>query len=221
MKILAINGSPRKGWNTHTLLEKALEGAASAGAETELIHLYDLNCRGCLGCLGCKRRDGNSIGRCVVRDDLRPVLDKIAACDGLILGSPIYIGEVTAAMRALVERLTFQYITYTKDARSYYEGKLPTGFLYTMNAPESVLEKVGYTAKFEAYRGLMQRLFDAPASELLVTETWQVEDYSKYTMNALNEDARRQRRAEVFPQDCQNAFAFGAELANTAKNERA
>ncbi len=43
MKVIGINGSPRKKWNTSTLLEKALEGAASEGAETELIHLYDLN----------------------------------------------------------------------------------------------------------------------------------------------------------------------------------
>jgi len=48
MKVIAFNGSPRKKWNTSTLLEKALEGASSKGAETELIHLYDLNYRGCI-----------------------------------------------------------------------------------------------------------------------------------------------------------------------------
>jgi multimeric flavodoxin WrbA len=47
MKIMVFNGSPRKKWNTAILLEKTLEGAASQGAETELIHLYDLNFRGC------------------------------------------------------------------------------------------------------------------------------------------------------------------------------
>ena len=50
MKVMAINGSPRKKWNTATLLDKALEGAASQGAETELIHLYDLNYKGCISC---------------------------------------------------------------------------------------------------------------------------------------------------------------------------
>ena len=46
MKVIAINGSLRKKWNTATMLEKALEGTASEGAETELIHLYDLNFKG-------------------------------------------------------------------------------------------------------------------------------------------------------------------------------
>ncbi len=50
MKVIAINGSPRKRWNTATLLEKALEGAASQGAETELIHLYDIDFKGCTSC---------------------------------------------------------------------------------------------------------------------------------------------------------------------------
>ncbi|SPF52384.1 hypothetical protein SBF1_5670010 [Candidatus Desulfosporosinus infrequens] len=54
MKIIAINGSPRKKWNTDILLNKALEGAASQGAETELIHLYDLNYKGCISCFACE-----------------------------------------------------------------------------------------------------------------------------------------------------------------------
>ena len=54
MNILAINGSPRKSGNTATLLNKALEGAASQGAKTELFHLYDLNFKGCISCFACK-----------------------------------------------------------------------------------------------------------------------------------------------------------------------
>ncbi|MDR2505135.1 MAG: flavodoxin family protein, partial [Oscillospiraceae bacterium] len=88
MSIIGINGSPRKGWNTHLLVEKALEGARSKGAETELINLYDLSFQGCISCFECKRKGGHSEGRCAVRDALRPILERIAACDGLILGSP-------------------------------------------------------------------------------------------------------------------------------------
>jgi len=57
MKVMAFNGSPRKKWNTATLLEKALEGASSKGAETELIHLYDLNYKGCISCFSCKMKN--------------------------------------------------------------------------------------------------------------------------------------------------------------------
>ena len=73
MKVIAINGSPRKNWNTDTLLKKTLEGAASVGAETEIVHLYDLTFRGCVSCLACKLQNGKSLGRCVLKDDLSPV----------------------------------------------------------------------------------------------------------------------------------------------------
>lgn len=69
MKVIALNGSPRKKWNTATLPENALEGAASRGAETELIHLYDLKFKGCLSCFACKTAGGESYGQCAVDDD--------------------------------------------------------------------------------------------------------------------------------------------------------
>jgi multimeric flavodoxin WrbA len=114
MRIIGVNGSPRQGWNTHILVEEGLRGAASKGAETELVNLYELEFRGCVSCFQCKRSGGPSLGRCAVRDALRPVLDALDSCGGFILGSPIYIGEVTASMRALMERLIFQYISYRK-----------------------------------------------------------------------------------------------------------
>ena len=60
MKVLAINGSPRKTWNTATLLRNTLDGAASQGAETELVHLYDLDYTGCTSCFACKLKGGKS-----------------------------------------------------------------------------------------------------------------------------------------------------------------
>ena len=74
MKVMAVNGSPRKCWNTALLLESALEGAASYGAETELVHLYDLDYRGCSSCFACKLKQGESLGRCAQTDDLAPIL---------------------------------------------------------------------------------------------------------------------------------------------------
>ena len=93
MTIIGINGSPRKKWNTATLLTKALEGAASQGADTELVHLYDLDYKGCISCFACKIIDGPHNGRCAVKDDLSPILKKIEdEADAIILGSPIYFG---------------------------------------------------------------------------------------------------------------------------------
>ena len=123
MKVMAVNGSPRKTWNTATLLKKALKGAASQGADTELIHLYDLNFNGCISCFACKIRGGKSYGRCAVKDGLAPILKKIEAADALILGSPIYFGNVSGEMRSFMERLLFPYFTYTDPAAVAFPQK--------------------------------------------------------------------------------------------------
>jgi multimeric flavodoxin WrbA len=211
MKIIGINGSPRKGWNTHILVEDSLKGAASKGMKTELVNLYDFDFRGCISCFQCKRLAGSSLGRCVVQDSLRPVLDQIDSCDGFILGSPVYIGEVTASMRALIERLTFQYISYGQDRKPRFARRIPVGLIYTMNVPESALESSGYLARFQFYENLFTRIF-GPVKTLLSTETWQTEDYGKYGMTMFDEKARRNRREEVFPKDRQRAFDLGKEL---------
>jgi len=215
MKFIGINGSPRKSWNTHTLVEEALKGAANRGAETELIHLYDLRFRGCISCFECKRTGGPSVGRCAAKDDLKPVLEKIEAADGLVIGSPIYIGEVSASTRALIERLTFQYISYNKERKPLLNKKISTGLIFTMNAGESHLEQIGYRGKFDGYVGLFNMLI-GPAKYLISTETLQTEDYGKYEMSAFDVDARKKRREQTFPLDCNRAFKMGTELADAA-----
>ena len=112
MRVLAFNGSPRKNWNTATLLNKALDGAASKGAATEMIHLYDLGFKGCMSCFACKLIGGKSFGKCATKDELTPILQSIEAADAIILGSPIYFGRVTGEMRSFMERLWFPYLEY-------------------------------------------------------------------------------------------------------------
>lgn len=134
--IIAFNGSPRKKWNTATLLDHALQGAAEAGAETEMVHLYDHNFKGCTSCFACKRKDGGNRGVCVLRDDLSPLLERVAAADALLLGSPIYLGAVTGEMRSFMERLVFPLITYTDPPATLFPRKIGVGLLYTMNITE-------------------------------------------------------------------------------------
>ena len=124
MNVIAINGGPRKKWNTAMMLEKALEGAASKGAGTELIHLYDLEYKGCISCFACKKRGGDNYGRCGVKDDLTAVFAEIEKADALILGSPIYFGDVTGALRSFLERLLFQYHVYTMPRQSLFSKKI-------------------------------------------------------------------------------------------------
>lgn len=212
MKVLGINGSPRRQWNTATLLNKALEGAASKGAETELIHLYNLNYKGCMSCFACKLIDGRSYGRCAINDDLAPIFKKIEEADAVILGSPIYFGQVTGEMRSFLERLLFQYLVYDGKGTSLFGKKIQTGFIYTMNVSENILKDIGYDQNFMSMEKTLKRFFGASES-LIVTDTYQFDDYSKYVTTGLDEQGKAKRKQDEFPNDCLKAFDMGARFA--------
>jgi len=212
MKVMAINGSPRKKWNTATLLKKALEGAASQGAETELVHLYDLDFTGCQSCFACKTKGGESYGRCAVEDDLTPILHRAAEADAVILGSPFYFGTVSGEMRSFMERWMFPYLAYSGPPRSLFPRKIKTGFIYTMNAPEEGMKPSGQQDRVTHNGRLLQMLFGASES-LFSYETYQFEDYSKVVSDLFDVEARAKRREEIFPKDCEKAFDMGARFA--------
>ncbi len=212
MKVLAVNGSPRKTWNTATLLKQALKGAASRGAATELIHLYDLNFKGCISCFKCKTSGGKSYGRCAVKDGLTPVLKKVEAAAALILGSPIYFGTVSGEMRSFMERLLFPFLTYTEPPQSLFPKQIPTGFIYTMNVTAEIARDWGYGQHFDKNAQYLQMIFGTSES-LCCFDTYQFKDYTKVLATRFDAAHKAGRRQEVFPQDCQKAFEMGARLA--------
>ena len=209
MKVIAFNGSPRKKWNTSTLLQHALDGAASMGAETELVNLYDYKFTGCKSCFACKLKDGKSYGRCALKDDLEQFLEKVNTADALLIGSPIYIGNVTSLTRGLIERLLYPYAVYDHFHTMLFTRRIPVGFIYTMNVPDMLLATEPYGLKFaeEAF----VRTF-GPTEVLHVTDTYQFTDYSKYVCPLFNPEAKAKRREEQFPIDCQNAFDMGVRM---------
>ena len=211
MKIMAFNGSPRKKWNTATLLQKALKGAVSLGAETELIHLYDLNYKGCISCFACKTIGGKSYGKCAVEDDLVPIFNRIEQSDAIILGSPIYWGHVSGEMKSFMDRLLFQYLLYTEPPASLFPKKIHTGFIYTMNVTEEIMKEWGYAVNFNRYEIALRRIFGE--SEYMCSfDTYQFDDYSKVMATRFDPVKKRQRHDEVFPLDCQKAFDMGVRL---------
>lgn len=212
--VIAVNGSPRKTWNTATLLAKALEGAAAAGAATELIHLYDLDYKGCISCFACKLKDGSSYGRCAVRDGLRPVLAKIAAADALVLGSPLYFGAVSGEMRSFLERLFFPYLQYiAAENRSLFPRALPTAFIYTMNVDEARFKEMGWDRSPADAARFLAMIFRAPSETLFAYDTLQFDDYSRYVAPIFDPAAKAMSRRENFPRDCARAYELGARLA--------
>ena len=212
MNIIAINGSPRKEWNTATLLKKALEGAASQGAKTGLYHLYDLKYKGCISCFACKEKGGKSYGRCVVEDDLKPVFKKIESADALIFGSPVYLGNITGEMQSFLERLVFPYLTYSDPPQTLFPKKIPTGFIYTMGLTENLMHDFGYEQRFVGIDRFLARIFGS-SEHLLSFDTYQFKDYSKYVATRFNPEEKLKRRQEIFPKDCQKAFELGVKLA--------
>jgi multimeric flavodoxin WrbA len=214
MKAIGINGSPRKKWNTAMLLEKALEGAASQGAETESFHLYDLTFKGCVSCFACKTKGGKSYGRCAVKDDLSPILKKVEEVDVIILASPIYFGTVTGEMRSFMERLLFPYMTYTDPPGTLFFGKARTGFLYALGAAEELARERGFDKHIAANEMLLKLIF-GNSETLCSFDTYQFEDYSKYYAPRWDPEKKAKTRSEVFPVDCRHAFELGVRLTRS------
>ncbi len=213
MKVFAFNGSPRKEWNTATLLKKALEGAESQGAETELVHLYDLNYKGCISCFSCKIIGGESYGRCAVKDDLTDIFEGIKKSDAIILGSPIYFGTVSGEMRSFMERLMFPNLTYTNPTRTLFPKKIKTGFIYTMNITEEQLKEFGYSGHIDINQRTLKTLFGSSES-LFSFDTYQFNDYSKVVATRFDEKHKAKRRKEVFPEDLEKAYEMGVKFAS-------
>lgn len=212
MKLLAINGSPRKKCNTATLLKKALEGAESKSAETELINLYDLDYKGCKSCFACKTRGSRSYGKCNVIDDLTEVIEKFEASDAVIFGSPIFFGTVTGEMRSFMERLKFPYYTYTDPPQSLYPKKINTGFIYTMNVTEEQQKLLSYNIHFKSIEYYLKSIF-GPTESLFSYDTYQFNDYSKVVADRFDQEQKAKTHREIFPKDCKKAFEMGARFA--------
>ena len=207
-KIVAVNAGPRMGWNTETLITEASKGAEKAGADVQRFDLFRLEkYTGCISCFGCKKERFK--GHCICRDGLTPVLDAIREADGLIIGSPNYLGEMTASFRALYERLIFQNLTYNVETPCCNDRMIPVLLIMTSNAPDTY-----YTQLLENYRQTLSR-FVGPARVLVSGNTLQLKDYGKtdWEWTLFDPEDKRIRHETVFPQECKKAFEMGKELA--------
>jgi len=105
MKVLAINGSARADGNTAILLNTALAELEAEGIDTELVQLAGKNLSGCIACYKCFERKNR---RCSIdTDTMNDCIEKMIAADGILLGSPVYFADITANMKALIERAGF------------------------------------------------------------------------------------------------------------------
>lgn len=204
-KIVAINGGPRKGWNTDMLIDEAVKGAESKGAEVQKFNLYELDrFTGCISCFGCKREAHR--GECVCKDALKPVLEAVRSSDGLIMGAPNYFGDLAAEFKLFYERLVFPYLTYNKENPCCNDRKIPVLLLMTSNASDTA-----YSDILENYRQVLSK-FIGPTKVFVCGETLQVKDYSKFDWTFFDAAQRIERREKVFPEELRKAYELGASL---------
>lgn len=221
MKIYAIDGSPRKKWNTSTILQNVLEGAASAGptVHTELIHLYDHNYKGCVECFECKRIGGPSYGKCAVNDEIKELLQEALMADAIVFGSPIYFSDMTGMLRCFMERLLFPCFVYDKDYSTLAPKKMPVAFIYTMNVTADLMEQFGYPQRLKVMENFAGRIFGHEPKVQYVNYTLQFRDYSKYMAPVFSEADKLKYREEHFPADCEKARELGASLIREAMTQ--
>jgi multimeric flavodoxin WrbA len=212
MKVVAVNGSPRKTWNTAKMLESALSGCRDAGAETKLYHLIDLKFKGCTSCFACKRLGGLSYARCGMRDDLTQVLNDVWDADALIIGSPVYFSDVTADLRAFLERLWFSILMYNREHMIRAPKRMPVKIILTTNAPMEGFHKALNESIINTMTG-----FVGPAELIEANDTLQFDDYSKYDVSMFDVNAKLKRRSEVFPLDLKKAYDMGKRVVEEAE----
>ena len=114
-KVLVLSGSPRKGGNSDVLCDEFIKGALSSGNEVEKIRIAEKKIGYCTGCYYCTKNDG----KCAIKDDMGEILEKILACDVLVLASPVYFYSICAQLKAVIDRTVARW-TEIKYKDMYY-----------------------------------------------------------------------------------------------------
>ena len=158
MKIIGFNASPRKNANTAWAIGQILESAAEAGAETEIFHTSELNISPCKGCLGCTKGGG-----CVVADDMRQIYAALKQADALVLGSPVYMAQMSGQAKVFTDRLFAQIKPrFSPNFKEENSGKKLV-LVFTQGNPDQ--------NKFQAYYDYtksMYQLLEFDVCDLLV-----------------------------------------------------
>ena len=143
MKILGVEGSSRKNGNTEKLVKTILEGTSENGAETTFYKLAEMNISLCLGCFSCRET-----GTCVTNDDMQLLYEEIQASDIIILGSPVYMWQVSGQTKLFMDRLS----AFIKpDFTTRLKGKKSLFMVFTQGNPDE--------NSFKFYFEYLEKLF--------------------------------------------------------------
>lgn len=150
MELVAILGSPRKSGNSTTIATRLLETAKNLGAETQTFMLNQLMYRGCQACYACKTKSD----KCILVDDLTPVLEAVREAEVVVLATPTYYGDITGQLKLFIDR-TFSYLT-PEFRTSSNKSRLPAGktlvFIQTQGNPDPKV----FAEVFPRYQFILQ-----------------------------------------------------------------
>ena len=150
MKVTGFVGSPRINGNTNALVEKVLEGAKEKGAETKIYNLNAMNFKGCQACYRCRKTS-----KCEVQDDMQILYKEILESDGIVIGSPIYMGQITGQIKLFLDRFHSLVVPNSPLA-----GKKLI-VIYSQEVPDKMA--------FQPYFEIMKKMYDMAGFELLET----------------------------------------------------
>jgi multimeric flavodoxin WrbA len=149
MKVVGFVGSPREGGNTNVMVEEILKGASENGAETEIFNLNKLNIKPCQACMHCKSNEGE----CATDDDMQTVYKEIKESKAFVLGSPIYMWQMSAQAKLFTDRLYApmgfeEKFGKTSSALVFSQGNPDKDFFEEyINSTKQVFNLLGYTVK--------------------------------------------------------------------------
>lgn len=221
-KAVFVNGGPRKKWNTFKMLESAMEGAREAGADVEMVNLYDIDFKGCKSCFACQLKEAKTDGVCAIRDDLRPVLERVREANVIVIGSPVYLSYPTGETRSFLERLVFPNFTYDIDEQGNRRRPInekQTAMIFTMNIPEEAMEDWKYPTLLGTCEKQLRENF-GHSETLYACNTYQFNDYSRYAMTMFKEEDKRKYRDGHWQSDLRNAYELGQRLVVKAQKQK-
>lgn len=216
IKVLLVNGSPRPNYNTAKALKAAMDGAKAAGAETELVNLYQIkNLKGCYSCFQCQRKGFSKVDPvCCIKDETWPLLDKAREADVVIMGSPVYFSYPTGAFRSFIERFLFPKHSY--DSTVKLVNPKNTACIFTMNCPREFMEHINYPILLGESAAGCKHVYGF-GETLYICNTYQFDDYSKMAFDMFKEEDKRAYRDAHFEEDKTRARELGEKLVNEAK----
>lgn len=214
MKLIALCGSARKQGNTAKMLHQVIKGAKSVGAETEYVNLFDLHYTDCISCYTCKLKDKKSFAHCTLNDELKPLLERIEKSDALVLGSPVYYGNLSGQMRSFTDRLLFQYLDYGHTGKGSKPKYFKTALIATMNMNSSDSIKRGVKDSLVWFSEVIGHTLGS-CELLTLTDTVMFNDYSKYVYQMPDIEEKSSRVEKISAEYLQKAFDLGVRLIKT------